>query len=103
QPLRRHPVEVGMVDDRDLAGLDAQQQVLGAPVDAGQPDHGGIVVGEVGHQRSANPNFALRMSWKSRSPKVTSRAAWAPAVHTIASPPERTPRSRPSSESVAAR
>ena len=36
EAVGRDPVEVAMVDDRDLAGLEPLHQVLGAPVDAGR-------------------------------------------------------------------
>ena len=41
QAVRRDAVDVGVVDDRDIAGFEALREVLGALADPGSPHHAG--------------------------------------------------------------
>ena len=53
--------------------------------------------------RSARPNLAFRIWWKSRGPSVTMRAGRGPPVHDTVSPAASSPSSRPSAVSTTER
>ncbi len=104
-----HECRVGTTADEQLDRLD-QQRLAGAGLagDGGQagaehqveigddPEIDDVELHEHGGAyRSARPNLAFRIWWKSRRPKVTMRAGSGPAVHTTASPAASSPEIEP--------
>src|SRR5581483_9182127 len=80
----------GLAGDRGAAGIEQHGDVVD------DPEVSDVELAEHGRHRSARPNLAFRIWWKSRGPNVTTRAGFGPAVQVTVSPESRSPSSRPS-------